>query len=258
MFGEPNYGGSWLSTAPIDDCAPEPAGSLTSRRTDACSRQSFLAGESIVARAGRTRLWVLIEHPGPWPHSAPEGVLPSTLVDRIGAARVLVAGLACLGFGALLAALAPTYLALLPAAVLMGLGNSVFHPADYAILGHHVAAGRMARAFSVHTVGGTIGWAIAPVLVAGIAAVSSWRVALLASCVIGLALAYGLRDDGSRVLSSWWLTRRADDIQLSVETDATTRAWHVWDEWLDHAFAQAVDAWMTLPDPGPAGPVRID
>ncbi|MDV2475579.1 sucrase ferredoxin [Rhodococcus zopfii] len=37
----------------------------------------------MVARAGRTRLWVLIEHPGPWPHSAPEGVLPSRLVDRI-------------------------------------------------------------------------------------------------------------------------------------------------------------------------------
>lgn len=111
------------------------------------------------------------------------------LVDRIGAARVLIAGLACLGFGALLAALAPTYLALLPAAVLMGLGNSVFHPADYAILGHHVAAKRMARAFSVHTVGGTIGWAIAPVVVAGTAALASWRAALLVSGAIGLALA---------------------------------------------------------------------
>jgi MFS transporter, FSR family, fosmidomycin resistance protein len=73
--------------------------------------------------------------------------------------------------------------------VVMGLGNSIFHPADYAILGHHVAQARMARAFSVHTVGGTIGWAVAPVLVAGIAAVSSWRVALLASGCIGLALA---------------------------------------------------------------------
>ena len=47
----------------------------------------------------------------------------------------------------------------------------------------------MARAFSIHTVGGTIGWAIAPVLVAGIAAVSSWRVALLFSGCVGLGLA---------------------------------------------------------------------
>ncbi len=111
------------------------------------------------------------------------------LVDRIGAARVLGAGLACLGTGAVLASMAPGYLALVPAAILMGLGNSVFHPADYAILGHHVARERMARAFSIHTVGGTIGWAIAPVLVAGIAALSSWRVALLFSGCVGLGLA---------------------------------------------------------------------
>lgn len=111
------------------------------------------------------------------------------LVDRIGAARVLGAGLVCLGTGAVLASMAPSYLALVPAAILMGLGNSVFHPADYAILGHHVAQPRMARAFSIHTVGGTIGWAVAPVLVAGIAALSSWRVALLFSGCGGLVLA---------------------------------------------------------------------
>jgi MFS transporter, FSR family, fosmidomycin resistance protein len=111
------------------------------------------------------------------------------LVDRIGAARVLATGLALLGAGAVLASLAPCYLALLPAAIVMGLGNSVFHPADYAILGHHVAQRRMARAFSVHTVGGTLGWAIAPVLVAGIASATSWRTALLVSGGIGLALA---------------------------------------------------------------------
>src|SRR3954468_9333093 len=111
------------------------------------------------------------------------------LVDRIGASRVLAAGLAALGTGAVLASMAPTYPALLPAAVLMGLGNSVFHPADYAILGHHVGKPRMARAFSIHTVGGTVGWAVAPVLVAGIAALASWRVALLVSGCIGLGLA---------------------------------------------------------------------
>lgn len=111
------------------------------------------------------------------------------LVDRIGAARVLGVGLACLGCGAILASMAPSYLAMLPAAILIGLGNSVFHPADYAILGHHVAPQRMARAFSVHTLGGTIGWAIAPVLVAGIAALASWRMALLFSGCLGLGFA---------------------------------------------------------------------
>lgn len=111
------------------------------------------------------------------------------LVDRVGAVRVLAGGLALLGLGALLAALAPSYLLLLPAAALLGLGNSVFHPADYAILGHRVSSERMARAFSVHTVGGTLGWALAPVVMAGIASLAGWRAALLVAALVGLGLA---------------------------------------------------------------------
>jgi MFS family permease len=111
------------------------------------------------------------------------------LVDRVGAVRVLAGGLGLLGLGALLAALAPSYLLLLPAAAVLGLGNSVFHPSDYAILGHRVSSERMARAFSVHTVGGTLGWAVAPVAMAGIASQAGWRAALLVAAAVGLGLA---------------------------------------------------------------------
>lgn len=110
------------------------------------------------------------------------------LVDRIGAAWVLAGGLACLVVGTLMIALAPAYWTMLPAAVLLGLGNAVFHPADYAILNHHVTPDRMARAFSVHTVGGTLGWAVAPVLMATSAALVSWRFALVMAALIGLVL----------------------------------------------------------------------
>ncbi len=110
------------------------------------------------------------------------------VVDRIGAARVLAAGLASLTLGAALIAIAPSYWAMLPAAILFGLGNSVFHPADYAILNHHVTPSRMARAFSVHTVGGTLGWALAPVLMATTATLVSWRFALLVAVLIGVVL----------------------------------------------------------------------
>lgn len=111
------------------------------------------------------------------------------LVDRVGAARVLAAGLFLLGAGAVLASLAPNYALLLAAAAVIGLGNSVFHPADYTILGHHVAPARMARAFSLHTIGGTLGWAVAPVLMAGVAALTSWRLSVLLAGGLGLALA---------------------------------------------------------------------
>jgi MFS transporter, FSR family, fosmidomycin resistance protein len=111
------------------------------------------------------------------------------LVDRIGAAPVLIGGLSLLAGGALLAGLAPSYTLLLPVAVLMGLGNSVFHPSDYAILSRRISPSRMARAFSVHTVGGTLGWAAAPVVVLALASASSWRVALVATGLAGLAIA---------------------------------------------------------------------
>ncbi|MCS6879300.1 MAG: MFS transporter [Geminicoccaceae bacterium] len=110
------------------------------------------------------------------------------LVDRIGAVRVLAGGLALLGAGALLAASAPSFVLLFPAAALLGLGNSVFHPADYAILGHRVAPARMARAFSVHTIGGTIGWAVAPVAMAALSTAFGWRSALLLAASLGLGL----------------------------------------------------------------------
>ena len=99
------------------------------------------------------------------------------LVDRIGADRVLIGGVALLATAMGLCAFAPSYAALLPLAVLAGIGNSVFHPADYAILTHRVTPGRMARAYSVHTIGGTLGWAAAPLFVVGIARwpAGEWR-----------------------------------------------------------------------------------
>jgi predicted MFS family arabinose efflux permease len=111
------------------------------------------------------------------------------LVDRIGAERVLIGGVTLLAGSIGLMALAPSYLAMLPLAMLAGLGNSVFHPADYAILSHRVTPVRMARAYSVHTIGGTLGWALAPPFVVGIAAVAGWRTALLAASLVGLTIA---------------------------------------------------------------------
>ena len=111
------------------------------------------------------------------------------VVDRVGALPVLVVGKILLAGGAILAAFAPSYEALLPIAVAMGLGNSVYHPADYSILSHKVAPRRLARAYSIHTIGGTLGWAAAPVLMVALATAFSWRVALLTSGITALFLA---------------------------------------------------------------------
>jgi MFS family permease len=102
------------------------------------------------------------------------------LVDRFGAARVLVSGMALFAGAVAAAGLAPSYWALLPIAVLAGLGNSVFHPADYSIFNASVDPRRLGRAYSVHSICGNLGWTVAPAVIVTVASHTSWRIALLA------------------------------------------------------------------------------
>ena len=76
------------------------------------------------------------------------------LVDRVGARPVLLGGLALLAGGTLLASLVPGIGWLFPVVVLMGIGNGVFHPADFAILNANVAQQRLGHAYSTHGIGG--------------------------------------------------------------------------------------------------------
>jgi MFS transporter, FSR family, fosmidomycin resistance protein len=121
--------------------------------------------------------------------SAIAQIVVGFVVDRLGAQRVLPVGIACLGVAMLGIGLAPSFWMLLPLAALAGLGNSVFHPADYSVLTSRVTASRLARAYSVHTVSGTIGWALAPVTMFTLSEWLGWRGALMAVGVFGLILA---------------------------------------------------------------------
>jgi MFS family permease len=71
-------------------------------------------------------------------------------VDRFGGMRVLCGGVAVLSLGGLAYASAQSYGMLLAAAMIAGLGNSVFHPADYTIMNRRVSTQRLGHAFSVH------------------------------------------------------------------------------------------------------------
>lgn len=110
--------------------------------------------------------------------------LSGFIVDRVGARRVLFTGQALLGLGALVLASAPSYAVLLAGSFVAGCGNAVFHPAGYTLLNHGVSKERLAYAFSVHGISGNIGWATAPIFLAGVATLSSWRTALLAASAI--------------------------------------------------------------------------
>jgi FSR family fosmidomycin resistance protein-like MFS transporter len=104
--------------------------------------------------------------------------LSGFLVDRLGARPILFAALGCFAMAALATATANGYAGLMLAAALAGLGNSPFHPVDFTILNKRVSQRRLGHAFSVHGITGNLGWAAAPVFLAGIAGFSgSWRIA---------------------------------------------------------------------------------
>lgn len=111
------------------------------------------------------------------------------LVDRLGARTVLVGGLAVYGIAIGLMGLMPEFWMLLPCAALAGIGNSVFHPADYSVLTANVSPGRMARAYSAHALSGNAGWVLAPMTVLGLTGIIGWHNALLAVGCLGVALA---------------------------------------------------------------------
>ena len=89
--------------------------------------------------------------------------LAGFVVDRFGALRVLAGGIALLALSGLVLASAQSFPMLLAAAMVAGLGNSVFHPADFTLLNRRVSPPRLGHAFSVHGLSGSLGWAASPV-----------------------------------------------------------------------------------------------
>lgn len=109
------------------------------------------------------------------------------LVDRFGARRLLLYGVAvstityvCMGAFA-------GYTAMLVLAAIAGVANSVYHPADYALLSASISPRRMGRAFSLHTFAGFAGGAMAPLVMAYVSLQWGWRTGLMTTGLFGLA-----------------------------------------------------------------------
>jgi FSR family fosmidomycin resistance protein-like MFS transporter len=114
--------------------------------------------------------------------------LAGFVVDRYGARTVLLGGVALLIAGAFLQGMAGSYATLALGAALTGVGNSVFHPADFAILNARVSTPRLGYAFSAHGVLGYVGYAVAPLFSVAIGAAYGWQTALLTGAAIGFVL----------------------------------------------------------------------
>ena len=111
--------------------------------------------------------------------------LAGFIVDRVGSRPVLFFGIGLLAFSGVILGLSNSYAMLMLTAAVAGLGNSIFHPADFTLLNRRVAQPRLGHAFSVHGLSGNLGWAAAPVFMAGIATVAGWQAAGFAAAAVG-------------------------------------------------------------------------
>ena len=107
------------------------------------------------------------------------------VADHIGARKILLMGLTLGGCALIMLSLRLSYPWLIASTVLLGLANSVYHPANYAILSAHMNEARMGRAFSIHTFAGYVGGAVAPAIVAALVATVGGRGALVVSGAVG-------------------------------------------------------------------------
>ena len=134
------------------------------------------------------------------------------LVDRYGARPFLIGGTLLMTLTIAAMGFATAYWQIVGLALLSGVGNSVIHPADYAILSGSVDRAKLGRSFAFHTFVGHVGFAAAPPVTAALALLLGWRGALLFIGLLGLPV----------VLAIIWQSRILNDQMREPRRRAAT------------------------------------
>jgi MFS transporter, FSR family, fosmidomycin resistance protein len=111
------------------------------------------------------------------------------LVDWLGARMLLIIGLALGGIAFVLVGVVDSFWFMVAMFALAGVGNTVYHPADYALLSQHVPAKSIGQAFSIHTFAGMLGSAAAPAGLLMLQSIWGWRGAFIGAGIVGIAVA---------------------------------------------------------------------
>ncbi|GAB2811121.1 MFS transporter [Comamonas piscis] len=160
--------------------------------------------------------------------------LAGFVVDRFGARPIMFAALSSFAVAGVIAGTANSYAGLMLAAIFAGLGNAPFHPVDFTILNKRLSPQRLGHGFSVHGLSGNLGWAAAPVFMAGItSATGSWRIA----CLCGAALA-------AIILVIMVINRDALDDRVSLAGAASAKAVAAGSQEHPMAFLKLPSVWL--------------
>ncbi len=108
------------------------------------------------------------------------------LVDRYGARRFLVGGTLIMSLSICAMGFATAFWQILALAALSGVGNSVIHPADYAILSGSIPKDRMGRSFAMHSFTGNLGFAFGPPVIAALLPLLGWRGSVMLLGALGV------------------------------------------------------------------------
>ena len=112
------------------------------------------------------------------------------LVDTVGRKGVLMAtSLFWVGFPYLLMGFAHSYLMLLGCVALVGFGNSLWHPTAIPTLARRFPD-RKGLVLSLHSMGGNVGDALAPLAVGALLSVLTWRQAVMLNVAPGIVIAF--------------------------------------------------------------------
>jgi FSR family fosmidomycin resistance protein-like MFS transporter len=148
------------------------------------------------------------------------------LVDRIGPRRVLTAGMGLMAIAIGAIGFVDSYMGLLALAILAGIGNSVFHPADYAILARAIDPRALGRAYSVHTFAGFFGGSVAPITILLLATLTlwEWRAAFVAVGAVGLLVTLAMIIKGSLLDAKFADTGAVDTAKRAAVPQSGSRS----------------------------------
>ena len=155
-------------------------------------------------------------------YAAATGILQipmGVLVDRVGAFPVLLTGLTVLCLAIAGIGLSESAWVLGGLAVLAGSANSVFHPANYAVLASAINPSRLGRAFGVHTFAGHFGNALAPITIIFLAVTWGWRTALVTVGVMGLMVTAAILLGGDPDGDETRVARRSDHARNQADDE---------------------------------------